>query len=124
MLNVLRRFRPTTLLLILGVIIYIIFAPFFLHVWRRTSFLGGGSKFVIILAANPGGGVMSWKGAKEWASERESIKNKRAYAEKWGYHLAIKDVKQKKRYAHEWREGWEKVDVIKQTMKEYPKAEW
>jgi mannan polymerase II complex MNN10 subunit len=86
--------------------------------------VSGGSKFVIILAANQGGGVMTWKGAKEWAVERDSIANKKAYAERWGYHLEIKDMSTKKRYAHEWRESWEKVDVIKQTMRQYPKAEW
>jgi len=67
---------------------------------------------------------MTWKGAKEWAVERDSIANKKAYAERWGYHLEIKDMSTKKRYAHEWRESWEKVDVIKQTMRQYPKAEW
>ncbi|CCX33010.1 galactosyl transferase GMA12/MNN10 family-domain-containing protein [Pyronema domesticum] len=90
--------------------------------WVKSA--SGGSKFVIILAANQGGGVMTWKGAKEWAVERDSIANKKAYAEKWGYHLEIKDMSTKKRYAHEWRESWEKVDVIKQTMRQYPKAEW
>jgi mannan polymerase II complex MNN10 subunit len=38
--------------------------------------------------------------------------------------LEIKDMSTKKRYAHEWRESWEKVDVIKQTMRQHPKAEW
>jgi mannan polymerase II complex MNN10 subunit len=91
---------------------------------NRLRGVSGGSKFVIILAANQGGGVMTWKGAKEWAVERDSIANKKAYAERWGYHLEIKDMSTKKRYAHEWRESWEKVDVIKQTMRQYPKAEW
>lgn len=91
---------------------------------NRLRAASGGSKFVIILAANQGGGVMTWKGAKEWAVERDSIANKKAYAERWGYHLEIKDMSTKKRYAHEWRESWEKVDVIKQTMRQYPKAEW
>ncbi|KAK9240572.1 galactosyl transferase GMA12/MNN10 family-domain-containing protein [Lipomyces kononenkoae] len=82
------------------------------------------SKFVIILAVNQGGGVMEWKGPTEWAVERTSIANKRAYADRHGYDLAIQDMSIKKRYAHEWRESWEKVDVIRQTMKQYPKAEW
>lgn len=67
---------------------------------------------------------MEWKGAREWAIERDSIKNKKAYADRWGYDLEIVDVSTKKRYAHEWRESWEKVDVIRNSMKKYPKAEW
>ena len=49
---------------------------------------------------------MEWKGAREWAIERDSVKNK------------------KKRYAHEWRESWEKVDIVRNAMKKYPQAEW
>jgi mannan polymerase II complex MNN10 subunit len=30
----------------------------------------------------------------------------------------------KKRYAHEWRESWEKVDTIRNAMRKYPRAEW
>ena len=78
----------------------------------------------MILAANKGGGVIELKTPQQWASERESIANKRHYANLWGYHLEIKDMSTKKKYAHEWRESWEKVDIIKQTMRQYPKAEW
>lgn len=92
--------------------------------YRRTSFLGGGSKFVIILGANQGGGVMEWKGPREWAIERDSVKNKKRYAAEWGYEMEIVDMSTKKRYAHEWRESWEKVDVIRNSMKKYPHAEW
>lgn len=67
---------------------------------------------------------MQWKGAKGWAVERSSIANKKEYATKHGYHLAIKDVSPKKRYAHQFREAWEKVDIIKQTMRQFPDAEW
>lgn len=81
-------------------------------------------RVVIILAANEGGGVLQWKGAKEWSVERSSIANKKAYAARHGYHLAIKDVSAKKKYAHEWRESWEKVDIIKQTMRQFPDSEW
>ncbi|KAK5130459.1 hypothetical protein LTR08_002023 [Meristemomyces frigidus] len=95
-----------------------------LYWYRRTSFLGGGSKFVIILAANQGGGVMEWKGPREWAIERDSVKNKKRYAANWGYELEIVDMSTKKRYAHEWRESWEKVDVIRNAMRKYPHAEW
>lgn len=94
------------------------------HQYRKTSWLGGGSNFVIILGANQGGGVMEWKGAREWAIERDSVKNKKKYAAKWGYHLHIVDMSTKKRYAHEWRESWEKVDIIRNAMKKYPNAEW
>ncbi|KAI7343494.1 galactosyl transferase GMA12/MNN10 family protein [Hortaea werneckii] len=92
--------------------------------WRRTSFLGGGSKYVMILGANIGGGVMEWKGAREWAIERDSVRNKKKYAARWGYELEIVDMSTKKRYAHEWRESWEKVDVIRNAMRKYPDAEW
>ncbi|KAL9580694.1 MAG: hypothetical protein Q9212_004341 [Teloschistes hypoglaucus] len=92
--------------------------------YRRASVLGGGSKFVIILAANQGGGVMEWKGPREWAIERDSVKNKKKYAKKWGYNLEIVDMSTKKRYAHEWRESWEKVDTIRNSMRKYPKAQW
>ncbi|KAK5072631.1 alpha-1,6-mannosyltransferase [Lithohypha guttulata] len=92
--------------------------------YRSNSRLGGGSKFVIILAANEGGGVMDWKGPREWAIERDSVRNKRLYAERWGYNLEIADMSTKKRYAHEWRESWEKVDIIRNCMAKYPKAEW
>lgn len=92
--------------------------------YRASKSLGGGSNFVIILAANEGGGVMEWKGPREWAIERDSIRNKRKYADRWGYHLEIADMSTKKRYAHEWRESWEKVDIVRSTMAKYPKAEW
>ncbi|KAK9457590.1 galactosyl transferase GMA12/MNN10 family-domain-containing protein [Dipodascopsis uninucleata] len=92
--------------------------PLLPRLWFRSS------KFVIILAVNQGGGVMQWKGPNEWAVEKKSIANKKAYAKRHGYDLAIQDMSIKKRYAHEWRESWEKVDVIRQTMKQYPKAEW
>lgn len=86
--------------------------------------LGHGKKIVLIVASNVGGGVMELKGAREWAIERESLKNKRRYVEKWGYDLEIVNMMTKKRYAHEWRESWEKVDVIRSSMRKYPHAEW
>lgn len=67
---------------------------------------------------------MEWKGAREWAIERDSVKNKKKYAAKWGYNLHIVDMSTKKRYAHEWRESWEKVDIVRNAMKKYPEAEW
>ena len=79
---------------------------------------------MIILATNQGGGVMEWKSARLWAIERHSVRNKRDYAKKWGYHLELVDMMTKKRYAHEWRESWEKVDLIRNTMRKYPQAEW
>ncbi|TQS32949.1 hypothetical protein Golomagni_06722 [Golovinomyces magnicellulatus] len=95
-----------------------------IYYWRRSSWGGGGSKFVILLAANVGGGVMEWKGAREWAIERDSVRNKRKYVNNWGYELEIVDMSTKKRYAHEWRESWEKVDFMRQAMRKYPDAEW
>ena len=67
---------------------------------------------------------MDWKGAREWAIERDSVRNKRKYVARWGYELEIVDMSTKKRYAHEWRESWEKVDFVRTALRKYPKAEW
>ncbi|KJX96145.1 hypothetical protein TI39_contig803g00007 [Zymoseptoria brevis] len=117
-----RRKHLAVLLLLVGLIWW--WNTSLVFWYRRTPWLGGGAKFVIILGANQGGGVMEWKGAREWAIERDSVKNKKKYAAKWGYELDIVDMSTKKRYAHEWRESWEKVDVIRNAMKKYPNAEW
>ncbi|GMG18916.1 unnamed protein product [Ambrosiozyma monospora] len=82
------------------------------------------SEIVIVLAANEGGGVQRWKTPQDWSVERSSITNKKDYAKAHGYTLAIKDVSLKRRYSHEWREGWEKADILKQTMRQYPNAKW
>lgn len=100
------------------------FHPGIQQQYRASKSLGGGSNFVIVLAANEGGGVMEWKGPREWAIERDSVRNKKKYAERWGYNLEITDMSTKKRYAHEWRESWEKVDKMRDAMAKYPKAEW
>jgi len=115
--------RSGTLLLCLCVIVYL-FSKKISSAYRSNRFLGGGSKYVIILAANQGGGVLNWKGADQWAVERLSVQNKKDYAARHGYTLEIRDSKSLKRYAHEWRESWEKVDVVRQSMRKYPKAEW
>ncbi|KAF2088281.1 glycosyltransferase family 34 protein [Saccharata proteae CBS 121410] len=123
-----RRFRLShwklLIILFLLSVFMLLKVPPIQRAWNRTSFLGGGSKFVIILAANQGGGVMEWKGPREWAIERDSVKNKKKYARKWGYDLEIVDMSTKKRYAHEWRESWEKVDTVRNAMRKYPQAEW
>lgn len=90
----------------------------------RRSPLGGGRKFVVILGSNVEGGVMELKGAAEWAIERNSLTNKEDYVKRWGYDLEIVNMLAKKRYSHEWREGWEKIDVIRDAMRKYPNAEW
>ncbi|KAJ5641273.1 hypothetical protein N7490_005273 [Penicillium lividum] len=91
--------------------------------YRRSS-LGGGRKVVIILGSNIEGGVMAIKGAREWAIERNSVWNKERYAQQWGYELEVANMLAKKRYSHEWRESWEKGDVIREAMRKYPEAEW
>ncbi|PIB01693.1 putative alpha-1,6-mannosyltransferase MNN10 [Cercospora beticola] len=117
-----RKYMAMLIITVLG-LLALFWSP--VRYWyRRTSWLGGGSNFVIILGANQGGGVMEWKGAREWAIERDSVKNKKKYAAKWGYDLHIVDMSTKKRYAHEWRESWEKVDIVRNAMKKYPQAEW
>ncbi|KAF1359484.1 hypothetical protein EJ07DRAFT_155922 [Lizonia empirigonia] len=118
----LRRSLGLVLLVILSIVTFYV-TP--LHrMYRRSALFGGGNKYVIILAANQGGGVMEWKGPREWAIERDSVKNKKKYTKKWGYDLEIVDMSTKKRYAHEWRESWEKVDTIRNAMRKYPQAEW
>ncbi|UNI14446.1 alpha-1,6-mannosyltransferase [Purpureocillium takamizusanense] len=104
--------------------IYIFYHSPLIYHWRRASWGGGGEKFVIILGANVGGGVMEWKGAREWAIERDSVRNKRNYVNRWGYDLEVVDMKTRKKYAHEWRESWEKVDFMRTAMRKYPNAEW
>ncbi|KAJ5818893.1 hypothetical protein N7474_004484 [Penicillium riverlandense] len=94
-----------------------------IQAYRRSPF-GGGRKFVIILGSNVEGGVMELKGAREWAIERNSIWNKQKYARRWGYELEVANMLAKKRYSHEWRENWEKADVIREAMRKYPQAEW
>lgn len=79
---------------------------------------------MIILGSNVEGGVMELKGAREWAIERNSIWNKKRYAQQWGYELEVANMLAKKRYSHEWRESWEKSDVIREAMRKYPQAEW
>ncbi|KAL8672257.1 MAG: hypothetical protein Q9168_003280 [Polycauliona sp. 1 TL-2023] len=119
------RMRLRLLVVLTFVFAIVVFYVTPLHrAYRKASLLGGGSKFVIILAANQGGGVMEWKGPREWAIERDSVKNKKKYAKKWGYNLEIVDMSTKKRYAHEWRESWEKVDTIRNCMRKYPHAQW
>ncbi|KAG5915178.1 hypothetical protein E4U42_000109 [Claviceps africana] len=114
------------LLICLGLLfcLYVFYHSPLLYWYRRANWGGGGSKYVIILAANVGGGVMEWKGAREWAIERDSVRNKRKYVSKWGYDLEIVDMKTRKKYAHEWRESWEKVDFVRSAMRKYPNAEW
>ncbi|KAI8671288.1 hypothetical protein NCS57_00603400 [Fusarium keratoplasticum] len=120
-----RKLKMCLLFILVLILCYTIFytTPL-VYYWRRSSIGGGGNKFVIILGANVGGGVMEWKGAREWAIERDSVRNKRKYVNRWGYDLEIVDMSTKKKYAHEWRESWEKVDFIRSTLRKYPKAEW
>ncbi|KAI1813589.1 galactosyl transferase GMA12/MNN10 family protein [Poronia punctata] len=120
-----RKWKIRAMIVLFFLACYTLFHITPLHYyWRRSSWLGGGQKFLIILAANVGGGVMEWKGAREWAIERDSVRNKKKYVARWGYDLEIVDMSTKKRYAHEWRESWEKVDSIRNSFRKYPNAEW
>ncbi|KAJ6134677.1 hypothetical protein N7523_000999 [Penicillium sp. IBT 18751x] len=120
-------FRRGRSRLVLGLFLlcigYLCFWSTIVQFYRRSP-LGGGRKFVIILGSNVEGGVMEWKGAREWAIERNSIWNKKQYAKRWGYELEVANMLAKKRYSHEWRESWEKGDVIREAMRKYPDAEW
>lgn len=123
-----RMSRKLRLRLLIGFLIFLSIYIFYhsplIYKWRRSPSLGGGKKFVIILGANVGGGVTEWKGAREWAIERDSTRNKKKFANRWGYELEIVDMSLKKRYAHEWRESWEKVDFLRTSLRKYPDAEW
>lgn len=92
--------------------------------WPSSLWFKPDANVVIILAANSGGGVLRWKNEQEWSIERISINNKKAYAKRHGYALTIKDMTTAKRYSHEYREGWQKVEILKQSMREFPNAEW
>ncbi|KAI1916514.1 alpha-1,6-mannosyltransferase [Ophidiomyces ophidiicola] len=122
--NLLRRKRTQLLLLLILMFVFWLFLSQPIYEAYRRSSLGGGKKIVLIVASNLGGGVMEWKGAREWAIERDSLRNKRRYVQRHGYELEIVNMVTKKRYAHEWRESWEKVDTIRSALRKYPKAEW
>lgn len=107
-----------------GTITFIIVSILLLGFYAFNKSMKKSGDIVIILAVNEGGGVERWKTPEEWSVERSSIANKKDYAKRHGYTLTLKDTKIQKRYSHEWREGWQKVDIIKQTMREYPDAEW
>lgn len=105
-------------------LVTLVFLLFFTSIPFVPHWLVSSPKVVIILAANEGGGVLKWKSPQEWSVERSSIANKKNYAKTHGYGLTIKDMTIKKRYSHEWRELWEKVDIMKQTMRQFPDTEW
>lgn len=106
-------------------LLLVVFTFVFLLFWfGGFSFVSSDPKVVIILAANYGGGVFKWKSEQEWAIEHISIENKRSYALRHGYALTVKDLTVAKRYSHEYREGWQKIDILRQTMREFPNAEW
>ncbi|EEB07874.1 alpha-1,2-galactosyltransferase [Schizosaccharomyces japonicus yFS275] len=97
---------------------------FLLFLCGKTLYGSSNSKIVIVVASNEGGGVREVKNRKQWALERTSLSNKVAYAKKHGYYISIKDVGLKRRYTHEWRESWEKADLLLEAMKDFPRAEW
>ena len=91
---------------------------------HRRSSLANGHKVVVMLASNVEGGVMEVKGAREWEIERNSIQNKEQYTKRWGFEFETVNMMTQRRYSQEWREGWEKVDLIRETMRKYPDAVW
>lgn len=107
-----------------AITVLLIFLLLFTSVPFLPHFKTPAPRVVIILAANEGGGVLRWKLPQEWLVERSSIANKKHYAKDHGYALKIVDTAVKRRYAHEWRELWEKVDIMRDTMREFPDTEW
>ncbi|KAH3664400.1 hypothetical protein WICMUC_005785 [Wickerhamomyces mucosus] len=91
---------------------------------QYESFNKDTNKIVIILGANLEGGVNKWKGPNEWSIERSSIVNKKYYANLHGYDLVIKDYTKAKKYSDEYREGWQKLDIIKEVFDEYSNGDW
>lgn len=89
-----------------------------------TAFDKEKNKIVIILGANIEGGVNRWKGPNEWSIERHSIANKKLYSQLHGYDLVVKDYTKYKKYSNEFREGWQKFDIIKEVMDEYNYGDW
>lgn len=116
------RQRQLLVLLVAAVSLSLFTVFFTLGFLPRLSF--GSSKYVIILGANKGGGVLQRKSHSEWQLEKMSIQNKKDYAQRHGYNLAVKDMTAKKRYTHEWRESWEIIDIVSETMRQFPRAEW
>ncbi|KAH3679112.1 hypothetical protein WICPIJ_008720 [Wickerhamomyces pijperi] len=82
------------------------------------------NKIVIIVGANLEGGVGKWKGPDDWALEKTSLVNKKLYAAQHGYDLVVKDFTKLKKYSNEFREGWQKFDLIKEVMDEYNYGDW
>ena len=41
-----------------------------------------------------------------------------------GYELIVKDMSLKRKYTHEWRESWQKIDTIRDVMRQFPNHEW
>ncbi|KAL1955900.1 hypothetical protein VTO42DRAFT_7973 [Malbranchea cinnamomea] len=122
--NLLRRTKIRLLVVfVIALIFWLNFHDPITQAYRASSW-GSGPEVVLIVPSNIGGGVMEWKGAREWAIERHSLGNKRRYAKRWGYHFETPNMVLKKKYAHEWRESWEKVDVLRQAMRKYPQAKW
>jgi galactosyl transferase GMA12/MNN10 family len=48
----------------------------------------------------------------------------RRYNNGIGYEFIVKDMSLKRKYAHEWRESWEKIDTIRDVMHQFPHHEW
>lgn len=121
LLRILRNRKTIMFLLLLCVTAMLALftsVPFIPH-FRLTS-----PKYVIVLGANHGGGVQQWKSGKDWELEKLSIANKKAYAERHGYNIVIKDMTMQKKYSQEWREAWQMVDVMREAMRQFPSAEW
>ncbi|CDK25394.1 unnamed protein product [Kuraishia capsulata CBS 1993] len=94
--------------------------------------MGKERKVYIILGKNYETGIKNSKSKESWIIEKFSIINKKHYAEKHGYELTItssmydKDGKSlknhalhQKKYQHEFREGWEKFDLLRKVMRVY-----
>lgn len=124
MMLLMRAVRSRKLISLAVVLVVTLLLVLFTSVPFLPHFRLKSPRFVIIVGANKGGGVLQWKSARDWNVEKASIANKKAYAERHGYHIVIKDMTSKKKYSQEWREAWQKVDIIRDAMRQFPTAEW
>ncbi|KAH3670903.1 hypothetical protein OGAPHI_000614 [Ogataea philodendri] len=80
-------------------------------------------KIYVILGHSPEVGIKHQKSKEYWLMEKLSLLNKKHYCEKHNYELIVVNALDddiglyQKRYQHEFREGWEKFDILRRLMK-------
>ncbi|KAG7696620.1 hypothetical protein KL949_003643 [Ogataea haglerorum] len=96
---------------------------------QRFGLLKPKRKIYVILGHSPEVGIKHQKSKEYWLMEKLSLLNKKHYCEKHGYELIVVNALDddvglyQKRYQHEFREGWEKFDLLRKLMKQTPQEE-